>query len=145
MAAMAPPFVTEAPRTISAAIAEAGMFQVIRTDYSLCGTSVYYAAADPALHFVIREALSIASDRMNRQKRSLLDLQVYEYSRYVIKVYGRADKKTSIMPFIGMFQLGDIGKYMLSAGLNFDEVQDDPMQLVGCVQSCLTPPQSAYA
>jgi len=129
----------EAPRTISAAIAEAGMYKVVLCDHTMGGTVTYYASPDPALRFVIRDALAIASDLMHRQKRSLLDLQVYEYSFYVVKVYGRPDKTTSVMPFLGVFRLGDIGKYMLTEGLNFDDILDDPMALVGCVGPCEAP------
>jgi hypothetical protein len=128
-----------APLTISEAIAEGGMYQVVFCDHTMCDTVTYYAASDPALRFVVRDALAIASDLMDRQKRSLLDLQVYEYSRYVVKVYGQPDKKTSVMPFLGVFRLGDIGKYMLAAGMNFDDVLDDPVELFGCVSACSAP------
>jgi len=129
----------EAPLTISAAISEAGMYKVVFCDHTMGGTVTYYASHDPALRFVIRDALAIASDLMDRQKRSLLDLHIYEYSRYVIKVYGRPDKNTSVMPFLAVFRLCDIGKYMLAADLNFDDVLDDPMALVGCFSECAQP------
>jgi len=144
---MPPVFRASAPRAISDVIAEAGMFKVVFCDsdpvYADPGDAApaaYYASAMPALRLVIGEALKTVGLLMDRQKRSLLDLQVYEYSRYFIKVYGRPDSAMSYMPFIGAYQLGDIGKYLLAADLNFDEVLDDPMLLTGCVQLCAPPP-----
>ena len=121
------------------------MYKVVFCNEMTCDADadafpVYYASSIPALRLVIGGALTTVRRLMDRQKRSLLDLQVYEYSRYFIKVYGRPDSVTSDMPFIGAYELGDIGKYLLAAKLNFDEVLDDPMLLTGCVQLCAPPP-----
>lgn len=121
------------PRCILDVAPRAGLYQVIRCHRGPADATTHVATLARALGLVLGEALATARDLMDRQKRTLSDLQVHEYSFYVVKAYAAPDANGDLA-YLGQFCLGDVAAHMRERGLNFDEVLDDPSLLAACVR-----------
>jgi len=135
---MGAPRVTAATDVLTDGIArrDIGFVQVVSDDGGYTETHSYYASAHAAYQQVLSGALATISDLMLRQHRSLSEIQPYEYSKYILKLYSAPDRTTSVMHFLSARVVGDIALYLKHTGLNFDEVLDDPLLLSECMTVC---------
>ena len=115
---------------------DVGFVQVVSDDGGFTETHSYYASTHAAYQQVLTDTLATISDLMRRQHRSLSEIQPYEYSKYILKLYSAPDRTTSIMHFLSARVVGDIALYLKNTGMNFDEVLDDPLLLSECMTVC---------